>query len=53
MLDEHGSIFLGGEENILNYPSEVFQVWFIRTVGSCWDYIVSYATITGAVLCFG
>lgn len=41
--------FSGGSEenNILNYPLGMFQVWFIREV-----YVVSY-TMADAVLCFG
>lgn len=53
MSDEYGWIFLGSEENMLDYPFGLFQVWLIGTVGPCWDYVVSNATMTGAAFCFG
>lgn len=40
------------ENNILNYPLGMFQVWFIRAIGFYWDFVGFFA-LAGAVLCFG
>lgn len=42
------------ENNVLNYPLGMFQVWFIRAIGFYWDFVVFFFfALAGAVLCFG
>lgn len=42
------------ENNVLNYPLGMFQVWFIRVIGFYWDFVVFFFfALAGAVLCFG
>ena len=41
------------ENNVLNYPLGMFQVWFI-SIGFYWDFVVFFFfALAGAVLCFG
>lgn len=30
------------ENNVLNYPLGMFQVWFIRAIGFYWDFVVFF-----------